>query len=218
MTEPVFPALPGQAFKITKAPHFATRTQRGVSGRELRMVDQPYPVWEFTLTWDYLRDKNDLRAGAGIGPGIGYDELRTLLGFFLVCQGSFQTFLFDDPTDDTVVGTGGSLNGVSVNPADGGTTQFQLGRQLVVGGFIEPIVAPNSVGHVYVNGVDPGGWTINAATGVATLASPPAGGEQVTWSGSFYFRCRFSEDAAEADNFMYQLWQMKQLKFRSVLA
>jgi hypothetical protein len=40
----VFPALPGLAWGVTKAPTFQTRIQRAVSGRELRALDYPYPL------------------------------------------------------------------------------------------------------------------------------------------------------------------------------
>ena len=40
----VFPALPGLAWSVTKAPTFQTRIQRAVSGRELRALDYPYPL------------------------------------------------------------------------------------------------------------------------------------------------------------------------------
>ena len=96
MTLAVFPSLVGLSWSVTKAPRFATRIQRSVSGRELRLLDQTVPVWLFTLTYSLLRDKNDQRGGNGLGTG--YDELRTLMGFFLSQQGAFQPFLFDDPT------------------------------------------------------------------------------------------------------------------------
>ena len=93
----IFPALPGLGWSVTKSAKFATRVQRAVNGRELRALDQPNPVWSWTLTYPLLRDKWDIR-GAGIGSGgTGYDELRTLAGFFLQQQGAFQPFLFDDP-------------------------------------------------------------------------------------------------------------------------
>src|SRR6266853_1952480 len=34
----IFPSLPGLAWSVTKAPRFATRIQRAVSGRELRTL------------------------------------------------------------------------------------------------------------------------------------------------------------------------------------
>ena len=96
----IFPTLPGLGWSVTKTPRFAGRIQNAISGRELRVLDQVNPIWTWTLTYSLLRDKWDARAATG--PGIGYDELRTLAGFFLQQQGTFRPFLFDDPTDNTV--------------------------------------------------------------------------------------------------------------------
>ena len=130
----IFPVLPGLGWSVTKSPRFAGRIQHAVSGREVRVLDQPYPIWTWTLTYALLRDKWDTRGPGGLGAG--YDELRTIAGFFLAQQGTFQPFLFDDPTDNTVaaqlIGTGDSTN-----------TVFQLVRNM--GGFAEPMTAPNSV-------------------------------------------------------------------------
>lgn len=217
MTEPVFPVFPGLAWPVTKAPHFATRVQRGTSGRELRVLDQPYPIWEFTLPFGVLRDQNDSRLSDTLGAG--YNELRTLAGFISFMQGSFQTFLFDDPTDDTVSGTG-TITGTMPN-GDGTTTAFQLYRQLLAGSsqLAEPVVAPNSVTAVYNNGtlVSALNYSVSAATGIVTFTSAPSNGAALTWSGTFYFRCRFSADNAEFENLAVALWRLKELKFRSVL-
>ncbi len=78
----IFPTLPGLAWSVTKTPTFQTRIQRAASGRELRALDYPYPLWQFALVYDFLRDD----------PAAGYDELRTLLGFFMLCQGAFAHF------------------------------------------------------------------------------------------------------------------------------
>lgn len=63
----IFPSLPGQGWSVTKSPRFATRIQRAVSGRELRALDQPYPLWTWTLTYPLLRDRNDARSPARAG-------------------------------------------------------------------------------------------------------------------------------------------------------
>ena len=60
----IFPALPGLSWSVTKTPTFQTRIQRAVSGRELRALDYPYPLWQFALVYDFLRDN----------PAAGYDE------------------------------------------------------------------------------------------------------------------------------------------------
>ena len=115
---------------VTKAPTFQTRVQRAVSGRELRALDYPYPLWQFSLGYEFLRDN----------IAAGYTELQALMGFYLSCRGAFGTFLYADPTDDKVTGQ-------PIGTGDGSTTVFQLVRTL--GGFAEPTTAPNSVSTVY---------------------------------------------------------------------
>jgi len=208
MAELVFPSLPGLGWSVMKAPRFASRIQKAVSGRELRIVDQPLPIWLFTLTFPILRDKHDTRGPAGWG-GL-YDELRTLAGFFLQMQGQFATFLFDDPTDDSVLGQ-------SIGTGDAGTTVFQLVRTF--GGFVEPVTAPNAVTAIYFNGIiqSAASWSVDPATGIVTFTAPPPAGRAITADLSYYFRCRFAEDSNEFDNFNYQKWSLKQLKFQSVI-
>ena len=205
----IFPALPGLGWSVSKAPRFATRVQKATSGRELRVIDQTNPMWTWTLTFALLRDEHDTRGPNG--PGAGFDELRTLAGFFLQQQGSFGAFLFDDPTDDVVaaqrIGTGDST-----------TTAFQLTRTF--GGFTEPMTAPNVVSAIYFNGVLQAAshYTTDPATGIATFATAPATGQAITADFTYYFRVRFADDTAEFENFMYQLWSLKQIKLQSVLS
>jgi uncharacterized protein (TIGR02217 family) len=165
-------------------------------------------VWTWTLTYTLLRDKWDLRGATG--PGAGFDELRTLAGFFLQQQGSFLPFLFDDPTDDSVTGQ-------FLGTADGATAAFQLVRTM--GGFAEPVTAPNTLGAVYLNGIrqSAGAYTVDTATGLVTFAAAPAAGQTVTADFTYWFRVRFAADNAEFENFLYQLWQLKQLKLQSAL-
>ena len=208
MTEPAFPALPGLGWSVTKAPRFAARVQRAATGRELRVLDQPYPLWTWTLTYTLLRDKWDRRGPGGLGAG--YDELRTLAGFFLQQQGAFAPFLFDDPADDAVTGQ-------PIGTGDASTSAFQLVRSMA--GFAEPISAPNSVSAIYLNGVlqSPSGYSIDPATGLVTFVTPPPAGQAITADFTYWFRVRFADDTAEFENFMYQLWQLKQIKLQSVL-
>jgi len=208
-----FPVLPGLGWSVSKAPRFATRIQRAVSGRELRVVEQPNPIWTWTLTYSLLRDAHDARAASG--PGIGYDELRTLAGFFLQQQGSFQPFLFADPTDDTA-------SAQAIGTGDGSATVFQLvrtmGAALPGGGFAEPITAPDAVSAIYFDGVrqSMSGYVVDAATGLVTFASPPPAGQLVTADFTYFFRVRFADDSTEFENFMFQLWALKQVRLQSV--
>ena len=205
----IFPALPGLGWSVSKAPRFATRTQKAISGRELRIVDQVNPIWTFTLTYEILRDNHDARGPGGVGAG--FDELRTLAGFFLQQQGAFTPFLFDDPTDDSVLAQ-------PIGSGNSSATVFQLVRNF--GGFSEPIAAPNVVSAIYFNGVlqSASGYTVDPTTGLVTFAAPPPSGQAITADFTYYFRVRFADDTAEFENFMYQLWSLKQIKLQSVLS
>jgi uncharacterized protein (TIGR02217 family) len=161
----IFPTLPGLAWSVTKTPTFQTRIQRAASGRELRALDYPYPLWQFALVYDFLRDN----------PAAGYDELRTLLGFFMLCQGAFGPFLFQDPSDCQVTGQ-------QIGVGNASTTVFQLqramGATLPGGGFLEPIVAPNVVHTIYLDGItyNPAAYSVDPDTGLVTFNAPPGAG------------------------------------------
>jgi uncharacterized protein (TIGR02217 family) len=201
----VFPELPGLAWSVTKTPTFQTRIQRAVSGRELRALDYPFPLWQFTLVFAFLRDN----------PGAGFDELRTLMGFYLSCQGAYGTFLFEDPSDF-------QIRGQYLGTGDSSASVFQLqrtmGAALPNGGFIEPVTAPNTVGAVYFNGISQSAssYSVDPETGLVTFANPPATGIVVAADFSYWFRCRFVDDSYDFENFMFRLWQLKKLTFISV--
>ena len=201
----IFPTLPGLAWSVTKTPTFQTRIQRAASGRELRALDYPYPLWQFALVYDFLRDN----------PAAGYDELRTLLGFFMLCQGAFGPFLFQDPSDCQVTGQ-------QIGIGNASTTVFQLqramGATLPGGGFLEPIVAPNVVHTIYLDGItyNPAAYSVDPDTGLVTFDTAPGSGLIITADFTYYFRCRFIDDKYDFENFMYRLWQLKKLTFISV--
>jgi len=201
----IFPTLPGLAWSVTKTPTFQTRIQRAASGRELRALDYPYPLWQFALVYDFLRDN----------PAAGYDELRTLLGFFMLCQGAFGPFLFQDPSDCQVTGQ-------QIGVGNASTTVFQLqramGATLPGGGFLEPIVAPNVVHAIHLNGIicNPAAYSVDPDTGFVTFNTAPGSGLIITADFTYYFRCRFIDDKYDFENFMYRLWQLKKLTFISV--
>lgn len=208
----VFPTLrPGWTFN--KAPQFKNQIQRSISGRELRIQYQTVPTWLFTLTYEILADEFDTRQ-QGYSGGTTLNELRTLLGFYLAQQGTLNTFLFTDPTDYTVTNQ-------NIGTGNGSTTTFQLVRTMGVSGgeFNEPIIAPNVVSDVYVNGVvvSPGDYSVNYGTGVITFTSAPGSGLAVTATFTYYFVVRFSDDSQEFENFAWQLWQAKTIKLQSVL-
>lgn len=100
----VYPTLAGLAWPVARKPIFATLTQAAVSGREVRATYMQYPLYEFTLAYNYLLAS----------------DLAQLKGFFLQQQGSLQGFWLDaGPGDDSV---SDQLFGIG----DGVTTTFAL--------------------------------------------------------------------------------------------
>jgi uncharacterized protein (TIGR02217 family) len=194
----VYPSLPGLTFDVLRTPEFKTQTQRSVSGRELRATMQQNPLYTFSLTYDVLR------ASAALA------EFQTLVGFFLARQGSFDSFLFTDPVDNAVTDQG-------FGAGDGITFNFQLTRAFGGGGFTfsEPVQNVNALTNIKVSGVTKTSgvdFNINS-TGLVSFANAPASNTPLTWSGSFYYRCRFVADTQEASNFMNQLWSAKKVDF-----
>jgi uncharacterized protein (TIGR02217 family) len=197
MSNSVFPVLAGLEWSVTKTPMWRTKIQTSTSGKELRAAYMSYPVWKFAMSYAVLR------------ADAANAELQNLMGFFNQRNGSFDSFLYTDPTDNSVTAQQFGLG-------SGAQTAFQITR--TYGSFVEPVQNLNGSPAIYVGGVlktlttD---YTINS-TGLVTFGTPPGNGVALTWTGSFYFRVRFLKDMADFDNFMYQLWQLKKCELQSI--
>src|SRR5581483_4754796 len=123
MSNSVFPGLAGLGWTVKRSPLWKTRVQESISGKEVRIADWSFPRWQWQLSYDFLR-----------GDPVNV-EFQALAGFFNQRLGMFDSFLYQDADDNNIsaqlLGTG-----------DGATTSFQLVRTL--GGFVEPILAPNT--------------------------------------------------------------------------
>lgn len=218
MPPPVFPlALVNDLdIEITKTPTFAIRKQVSVDGHQLRVLDQPLPIWEFKLTAPFLPDGSDKRVSIGGGRGTGATDLRNLMGFFLSLQGGFGEFYFIDPTDNVVTAQ-------AVGTGDGATVAFQLLRSMGIGSnvFNEPIYGINTSApfNVYLNGAlqSPSAYSVNNQTGVLLFVSAPGNTVIITVDFSYYFLVTFDEDNMDFKYFLYQLWSVDGIKLRSQL-
>lgn len=196
MSDAVFPSLPGLKWNVKRANLWKTLKQESVSGKEMSVALMTYPNRRYSLAYEVLR------AGAEA-------ELQTLEGFFNLRQGSHDTFLYSDPDDSAVTDQ-------SFGTGDGSTTVFYLARTR--GGFTEPVQALNGAPTIKVAGVTkatPADYSVSA-TGVVTFTSAPANGAALTWTGAYYWRCKFLQDAAEFDQFLQDLWQLQRIEFRTV--
>lgn len=110
--DPFNSPLPGLSIEVTKTPRFRTRISEAASGNEVRYAQAEYPRWDFELSYEFLEDR-----------ALADTSLKTIMGFFLARQGSFDSWLFKDPDDYLSVG------GIC-GTAEGVTTEFPLCRTM----------------------------------------------------------------------------------------
>jgi len=190
----VFPTLDGLKPTRTRAAVWKTAIKESASGKELRAAWMTSPRWRHSLSYEVLRETAE------------YTDLQQLIGLFNACRGSWDNFLYRDPEHDTVVDQ-------PFGVGDGLTTQFQLVR--AYGGFVEPVSALNGPAAIKKNGsvlAQPAACSISAEA-VVSFAMAPAIGEALTWSGRYYWRCRFLRDELEIDRFLDDLFEARRVEF-----
>lgn len=193
MSNAVFPSLPGLAIDVVREVEFSTTVVASVTGRELRISNRTYPIYNHGLKFNFLRDT------------ASFAELRALVGFFLLRRGDADNFLFTDP-DDSVA------SGAIVGTGDGSNRDFQLTRAF--GSYGEPVHNP-VVTSVTVNGSSVG-YTL-LANGVVRTNTAPGNGTSVAWNGTYYFRSRFRESKLSAEKMLHQVWKGDRIYLRSAL-
>jgi uncharacterized protein (TIGR02217 family) len=109
--------------------------------------------------------------------------------------------------------------GEGIANCDGVQTVFQLGRSLYPSTFFEPITAIHTLTAIYFDDiVQPGvNYRVDVDTGLLSFTAAPPSGVLVKADFVYFFRVRFADDSADFENFMFQLWSLKQLKFQSAL-
>ena len=195
MSNAVYPTLPGLAWSSRRTPLWRTTVQTTPSGREWRTSPMSSPRYRYTLTYEFLRST------------AAYPHLQTLLGFFNSRRGGYDSFLFSDPDDRTVTAQ-------AFGTGDGVSTQWQLVRTL--GGFVEPVYALDGAANIYRDGALVASGVTVSADGAVTFASAPAAGVVLTWTGAYYWRCRFEDDELEFEQFLAKLWKTGQVMLLTV--
>jgi uncharacterized protein (TIGR02217 family) len=192
------PALKGLKWDIGKSPRFNNKVQSAVDLTEARAAFAAMPMWDFRFSYEVLRQS----VAQGTQPA--FTELSQLCGFFMARLGSWDSFLYEDPYDSTA-----TLEPIGFG--DGAATGFDLQRAF---GPFQERVSNFANASIYSNGVVVGsGYSINTANGRVTFNTPPASGANLTWSGRYYFRCRFKEDVTEFSQFNAKLWEAKTFEF-----
>jgi hypothetical protein len=196
MTLSIFPNFPGRAAQFARRPSFNTAMQTSLSGKRTPVRYQLEPRWSYEFDIDALRDTY-----------YSSTELSDALNVFLLQCGRYGTFLYNESTDnavtDNLIGTG-----------DGSNVFFFLSRSRY--GFTQRIAgaALNGAPIIKVGGVVALGSTYSVfPNGLLQFTVPPANGTAVTWTGVYYWVCRFDDDSLDISNLMTGLWMGKSIKF-----
>lgn len=199
------PSLPSLTFPVQRTMKFATDLQRSVSGKTTRMALRRWPRVSWQQTYTLLRDD----------ASVTLSELKLLLGFFNSLRGQLGSFLYTDPLFNTV-------NGAALGTGDGTTRAFQLLATYQANssspGTPEIIQNLNGIPVIKDNGstVSTSAYTVSN-DGIVTFNTAPLITHALTWSGSFYYQCTFDDDTQDFSEFMNNWWELKTLKFTSVV-
>jgi hypothetical protein len=205
---PIFPVL-RYGFPIVMRPVWSTIVAISTSGREVRSPQRAFPLYEFELSFEILKDQ---------GPNwqpfqnhAGFKELQEILGFYNAMSGQYRGWFFEFPQD-------WSRQGQHIGTGDGSTRVFTVVRTIGLGTdfLTEPVGGVHALDSVYIGGAlqNPNSysWTGNQLT----FATAPNLNAEVTADFSFYYKCRFLDDKQEFSEFMYNWWEIKTLKFQSI--
>ena len=214
MSSLVYPTLPGLGFDVIRSYVWKTGYQEALSGKQSTIAYRQYPLVHYELTYNVLRDVG----AAGFGSSTT-SEIQQIAGLHNALQGRWDTFLFTDPDFNTITSGNAARYGV-FGTGTGSLLIFQLAAWYQNSGGPgndELIQNLNGTPVLYDNGtiISSANYSIDA-TGIVTFGAghAPASGHTLTWSGSWYYRCRFDEDALTYKKFMSKLYSVN-VKFTS---
>lgn len=172
---PRFPERIG--FGAVGGPEFATDIVTVESGREKRNARWSYP----RHAWDVSH---------GVRTQADFDTLRA---HFLSCAGRAHGFRFKDFSDFQASITEGKAVALT-------STTFQLVKRYTSGSQTRDrlIRKPIASGFVILVSGSPPTYTLDATTGVVTIAAAPSA-SAITWSGEFDVPMRYDTDALRGE-------------------
>lgn len=198
------PTMPlSMASGLKKSPNFHTIRQNGPAGINSGLALKPYPTWDFQFSLDNVTGHEQEASSV----------VAQFFGTFMATAGGAGLFYFTDPQDN-------SVTGAQFGTGDGVTTKFQLSRNIY--GYPDIIQNTNGTPTIYIGGEVTAPSDISA-TGVITFAAAPPLDSVLTWTGSFRYLCRFSEDTVDATrsftiNNGIDQWMFQGVKFSSEFA
>lgn len=218
MTLPIYPGrdlLRGLGYSQKWSPTFYNAaTATTATGADIDLGLAQYPLHDFDLTYEFLRD------GIASGwRGIDGLEFRTMMGFHLQIGGTLGRFLYKNIDDykvfQNIIGVG-----------DNSTTEFVVTRFFGANGYgaSEPVgcVDTGELFNVYLDGhasaVLPSLYTLDTSQPCAntiTFATAPATNHKIAVDMSYFYYCKLAANANTFEKFMSQLWLMDKVTLHS---
>ena len=177
---------------------FPPQISRGSSGGPERRT-------EIVVTGSGAEERNsrwaDSRRRYNAGFGVkSLDDIHLVVAFFEERRGRLHGFRWKDHLDFTSALPGAAVTATDqvIGKGDGTTTRFQLVKRYGTGlrDYLRSITKPVGASvRIGVNGQEVTGFSLDALSGVVTLAEPPAQGVAVTAGFAFDVPVRFDTDA-----------------------
>jgi hypothetical protein len=211
MSSLIFPYnTPGIQFDYLRYYVPATLVQQAMSGIASTLALRAFPLVHFEYSFEFLQDSNGGPAPLG---------LQNLVGFMNQVGGRFDTFLHSDPDFNTITPADAAVLGIFGVVTSGVTSYQLLATYQNAGGpgAAELVQNLNGAPILYANGttISPSTYTIGA-TGIVTFIELPTVGATLTWSGSFFYRCRLDDDHYDVTKIMKGLWKLEKIAFTSM--
>jgi hypothetical protein len=219
MTLPVYPGrdlLPGLTYNAKWSPTFFNApTAVTATGADIDLGLAQYPLHDFELTYEFLRDGR----GWGNGRAPATLEFRTMMGFHLQIGGALGRFLFKNVDDCQVF-----QNQIGVG--DGVTTTFTLTRTFGANGYFgtEPVgqVDRTQPFNVYLAGsatpIDSAVYALgatNPGANTITFATSPPIGQSITVDMAYLYYCKLAQNNNTFEKFMHRIWMLNKVTLHS---
>ena len=176
---------------------FPPQISRGSTGGPERRT-------EIVVTGSGAEERNsrwaDSRRRYNAGFGVkSLDDIHLVVAFFEERRGRLHGFRWKDHLDFTsgLPGAAVTATDQAIGTGDGTATRFQLVKRYGTGlrDYLRDITKPGAGSvRVAVNGQEVTGFTLDALTGVVTLAAAPVPGATVTAGFAFDVPVRFDTD------------------------
>jgi len=222
---PLFPTFRYANWASHKNQNWSNIVNRSTSGGRLSVPLWPNnPLWSWE--WQYevvLNDPKKLSFTTAPNNNTLYSDLQILEAFYFMQRGMGNLFIYQPPDSvqvDTVLGTGVDTNNniELVHPI--GAVPDPSAGLTVINESVQELNGVNVT--VKVAGTPTSSWTLlNAATtppyeGYVIHFSSPPGVGTITSSFTYYYRCAFSEDMQDYEQFAILLYQLQSLKYEQV--